>query len=109
MQNLECSEHHFQMTEYIVACISLLQQGTGKSNRSLLFQYERWFPINTVHSWEFVCTFLFCVIYDITKFKHFATTYMKSMQSFKTTAIVDVKQSLSASLSRDNLETNLQP
>ena len=39
MQNQECSEHHFQMTEYIVACISLLQLGTGKSNRSLLFKY----------------------------------------------------------------------
>ena len=41
MQNQECLEHHFQMTEYIVAYISLLQQGTGKSNRSLLLKYER--------------------------------------------------------------------
>ena len=36
--------------------------------------------------------FLFCFREDITKGKHFATTYMKLIQSFKTTTFVDAGQ-----------------
>ena len=34
---------------------------------------------------------LFCVMQDITKYEHFASTYMNLVQSFMSTAIIDVK------------------
>ena len=37
--------------------------------------------------------FLFCLMQDIKKYKHFAATYTKLILSFKTTTIMDAKQS----------------
>ena len=52
---------------------------------------ERWFPRSTLLAVGSLFAFLFCFIWEITKRKLFATTYMELIQTFKTTAIMDAK------------------